>query len=492
MHNARRARLVGLAIASLAMVCRLAGCSEPTASSVPPLEWRVEPEASSLEVGFEQQFDLVPAGGPPDVRPTLPVAWGTSAPSVATVDPGGLARGVGPGTTYVRAFVDGTPVGEGTLTVAPLRMTEVSAGEFFTCGVSSAAVAYCWGRGAEGALGVGDRDDRLIATPAVSEVRFASVNGRYEHTCGVALDGTAYCWGENVVGRLGTGPANGSSLVPERVASTVHFVTVAAGGWFTCGVATDALVYCWGANDRGSVGDSTSVDRYSPVPVGGGREFAAVTAGGLHACGVTVSHDAYCWGANNGGQLGDGTVLDRPIPTPVAGNLKFTSISAAVAHTCGVTEAGDAYCWGDNYRGKLGAGELEGSLVPVKVVGGEKYQSIVTGLLFSCALTIDGRVYCWGGNLGHALGRPMSELDESPVPLLLPGDRRYTSISATGTHTCGIAEDGLTYCWGANPWGQLGVGVYSFGSAEALSILGQVAAGVASQNSSSNPRSTAH
>jgi alpha-tubulin suppressor-like RCC1 family protein len=43
--------------------------------------------------------------------------------------------------------------------------------------------------------------------------------------------------------------------------------------------------------------------------------------GSGHTCGVTTSHVGYCWGRNNFGQLGDGTTTDRPTPVPVAGAM---------------------------------------------------------------------------------------------------------------------------------------------------------------------------
>jgi len=41
---------------------------------------------------------------------------------------------------------------------------------------------------------------------------------------------------------------------------------------------------------------------------------------------------------------------------------------------------------------------------------------------------------------------------------LVSGGIRFTSISNSATHACGVATDGFGYCWGRNNEGQLGDG----------------------------------
>ncbi len=53
------------------------------------------------------------------------------------------------------------------------------------------------------------------------------------------------------------------------------------------------------------------------------------------------------------------------------------------------------------------------------------------------------------------LYRPATECSTRPVPVL--GNLRFRQLS-TGSHTCAISMDGMTYCWGPNLNGQLGTG----------------------------------
>src|SRR5687768_5284961 len=104
----------------------------------------------------------------------------------------------------------------------------------------------------------------------------------------------------------GPGPALAITSNPA-----LSFRQVSAGTFNTCGVTDDDLAYCWGMNGLGQLGDGTTDNRSTPVPVSGARHFRQVSSGGDHACGVTADDQAYCWGRNDHGQLGNGKRLNR-------------------------------------------------------------------------------------------------------------------------------------------------------------------------------------
>jgi alpha-tubulin suppressor-like RCC1 family protein len=89
------------------------------------------------------------------------------------------------------------------------------------------------------------------------------------------------------------------------------------GGHHGCAQTFDGRVFCWGANDRGQLGDGTLTDRPDPTQVAGldPASTLAVAWMGDHDCAITHSGELRCWGANDRGEIGDGTTSDRWQPT---------------------------------------------------------------------------------------------------------------------------------------------------------------------------------
>jgi len=165
-----------------------------------------------------------------------------------------------------------------------------------------------------------------VPAPVAGGLRFRKVAAGLWHTCGVTVDYLAYCWGWNNYGQLGDGTAE-RRLAPVAVVGGLQFKDVAVGTQHTCGVTLSDRSYCWGRNDLGQLGIGTRDTRKRPVPVVGGLRFETVTTGfserdsvsGLHTCGLTTDEIAYCWGANRFGQLGNPVQGFSAVPVRVSG-----------------------------------------------------------------------------------------------------------------------------------------------------------------------------
>jgi alpha-tubulin suppressor-like RCC1 family protein len=340
-----------------------------------------------------------------------------------------------------------------------LSFDKIGLGFNHSCMLTAAGEAYCWGSNQEGQLGTASAMQlcsggtvRCSPTPlrVVGIPGLASIDGSVRHTCALTLDGAAWCWGMGLGGQLGDGLRTNSSA-PVAVSGGLRFVAldVGIGGLVSCGIATDALTYCWGPGDQGGLGNGTTDGADHPTPVATSLRFTTVAVGDNHACALVAIGDAYCWGRNTFGKLGNGAPGAQLVPTSVVGGYTFRAIAAGGEHTCALTNAGLAYCWG--FGQSLGNGSDAGQNVPVAVSGNHEFVTLRAGYQHTCALTSLGEAFCWGPLQGRN-----GTVEYRLTPVAVGGSLRFRALDAGGVVTCGIATDGVAYCWGSNNWGAVG------------------------------------
>jgi len=323
----------------------------------------------------------------------------------------------------------------------------------------------CWGAGASGQLGDGVLPKRsplpAEVFPAGSDVE-AVAAGRL-HTCALVA-GRVYCWGSNVWQQ--TGPSRPYVVTLPRHVEGVRSeaLQISAGSEHTC-AATGEGVWCWGRSSSGQTGTKacTKLSRLKkcklgPVRVAGlAGNVDELALGHSHSCAL-VAGVVQCWGANERGQLGDGSDVSRHTPAPVDGLPgKATALVAGANHSCALAE-GALYCWGANDRGQLGDGTTEDRNHPVAVSGMPEIPvTLAAGEAHSCAAMQTG-VRCWGdGREGQVDGLPRA--GANPQPLSAPPiSVGVTALAAGLDVSCALRSDSRVQCWGDNDFGQLGSG----------------------------------
>jgi alpha-tubulin suppressor-like RCC1 family protein/competence protein ComGC len=323
------------------------------------------------------------------------------------------------------------------------------------------------------------KDDVLLG----KTIKSLAVGGT-NHVCAIASDNLAYCWGAGTNGRLGTGSSS-SSATPASVSTTgvlsgKTMKALSSGNNSTCAIASDNLGYCWGLNTSGQLGNNSTTSSSSAVAVTmtgalAGKTLKNIATGGSSACAIASDNLVYCWGDNSYGQLGDGTTTPSSVPVAVntAGVLSgktIKNIAVAGNFACVIASDSKVYCWGDKSFGRLGDATSSGnSSVPVAVVwtgvlSGKTAKSIDTATSggHTCIIASDNKAYCWGqGSAGQLGNSATTSTVSSPVAVVtndaLSG-KTLSSIAVNGSHTCTIATTGLAYCWGSNTSGRLGDG----------------------------------
>ena len=289
-------------------------------------------------------------------------------------------------------------------------------------------------------------------TPVPAAPTLASRGG---HSCAVVTGGVVSCWGQNNNGELGDSTTQ-NRTTPVVARNLTGAQSVAAGDRHSCAVLLSGAVWCWGQNTAGQVGDGTTTLRKVPTQVSGISTAKQVAGGLAHTCAVLTNGRVNCWGQNTYGQLGDGSNTSRSTFVEVQGITNAVWVSAGNTFSCAVLATGTAQCWGGNGSGQLGDNGTAATTSPVNVASLTNAVAVSSGTKSSCATLSDGTVNCWGENTSQQLGDGTSENRRFPVAVTGLTGARHATVG--DNHACAVLLTGPMVCWGENINGKLGDG----------------------------------
>ena len=301
------------------------------------------------------------------------------------------------------------------------QVWQISSGTSRMCALRADSV-LCWGEEPLGRLE--QSVERVLRTPSTLQGlgSVAQLVLGDAHACALDLEGRVLCLGFNDVGQLGDGPrelADEHRQRPGQVTDLRDVVALTAGDDHTCALSADGLVSCWGRASDGQIGDGAlSSVRRSPSTALSLRGAVEVAAGADHTCARQGSGLVFCWGKNSDGQLGDGTTLTRAAPVQVVGLQDAVELAVSGDRTCARRLGGQVVCWGKNSDGQLGDGSTSGRVRPVQVVGLQDAVELAAGPTHTCARRANGQVVCWGKNSNGQLGDGTAQRRMMPVQVL--------------------------------------------------------------------------
>jgi len=257
---------------------------------------------------------------------------------------------------------DGRGASVGALGLVPTSVTAVrgaiqlAVGDYHACALEGTGRVQCWGHGGNGQIG--SDAARAFASPRVITGFGAAraIASGAEHVCAVDRNGGAWCWGRNTEGQLGDGIA-GSRIKPVRVVGITDAIAIASGSHHSCAVMKGGTVSCWGDNHHLQLGPNsgTQPKHNTPVRVPGLSDVVQVEGGLAHTCVRQRSNRVLCWGSNEAGQLGHSSSASRrAVPTELRVTSDTFGLALGRAHTCSLGRSGEIVCWGSNDHAALG------------------------------------------------------------------------------------------------------------------------------------------
>ncbi len=243
---------------------------------------------------------------------------------------------------------------------------QVVCGKSHTLAIKANGTLWAWGKNVNGQLGIGNSDASLHSTPIQIGVgnNWTSVSAGDAYSMAIKADGTLWAWGDNTFGQFGNGTPNPTpTTAPIQISGLDTWVDVECGTDFTLILKSNGTLSAAGNNDFGQLGIGSlasivpSFQLVTAVPTNNWISIAA-SAGGAHSLGVTSNGLVYAWGDNTHGQIGDGTFNPHNAPVVVSFfqtlGVKALTVYAGLAHSFAIINTGEIYGWGDNASSQLG------------------------------------------------------------------------------------------------------------------------------------------
>lgn len=197
------------------------------------------------------------------------------------------------------------------------KVSGISCGNNFTLLWTTDGEAYSWGCGRHGVLGHEEADDKL--TPACilsfksSGIKVVQMSAGFAHSGAVSSDGQLYMFGKGEDGALGLGRNPPKQVkVPTLVGDLQDISEVSCNvgekhGHTLC-VTKEGQVFAFGDGYKGKLGLGDQETRWSPTVIQqesfSGEHISHVSAGGIHSAAVSREGHVFTWGCGSDGRLG--------------------------------------------------------------------------------------------------------------------------------------------------------------------------------------------
>ncbi len=240
--------------------------------------------------------------------------------------------------------------------VLPVAAKQISLTDDTVMALSSDGRLFAWGNDREGPFGRGGSTGPALQPKEVSRaapgLTFDTVTTGGGNVCGVDSARALWCWGRNAQGQLGLPSTVGQYREPQKVLTDVDQVD--SSEFITCIIRRGEL-WCFGNDDN-------SVNYPEPTRIDIAKSVRQVDARFLHLCAVDVDDGLWCWGRGVEGQLGLGNTTSQTAPQKVG--ARVSQVAVGGFSTCARATDNRILCMGKNEDGQLGDGSTTRNNLP--------------------------------------------------------------------------------------------------------------------------------
>ncbi|XP_021187331.1 probable E3 ubiquitin-protein ligase HERC3 isoform X2 [Helicoverpa armigera] len=194
------------------------------------------------------------------------------------------------------------------------------------------------------------------------------------------------------------------------------------------------------------------------------NHIKSVAAGEFHSMYLTNTGHLYSCGNNEVGQLGrhtDNREGKTPALVETFKDCTVSAVACGIQHSVALDEWGQLFSWGSDSMGQLGSNLGTHAQDKPKFVKGLATRNVIQvacGAYHSIALTNNGDLFSWGANSYGQCGLgTMTNKEMIPQAITSLLGVPIAMIACGSNHTFALSKSGAVFGWGKNTHGQLGL-----------------------------------
>jgi alpha-tubulin suppressor-like RCC1 family protein len=239
-------------------------------------------------------------------------------------------------------------------------ITQVHQGLLTPMVITNTGRVLIWGSNQDGALGIGNNNYSVVVQTPQS---LNSCGGQTNFTLGSSGDGSFIGSINSCTTNVAVPSSNTTTPTPTPTATSIAQSTTVIPTIVPINASTVSVaIYGFGANNRGQLGDGTTISRATPTLILMNQEFSSITQGHEFTLGITVQGELYAWGRGDEGQLADNSTVYHSQLTPRLVDLSSVLYAALVKCVTGVdtvlclSNNSVIVGWGNNSNGQISDG----------------------------------------------------------------------------------------------------------------------------------------
>lgn len=151
--------------------------------------------------------------------------------------------------------------------------------------------------------------------------------------------------------------------------------------------------------------------------------------------------------------LGDNSNINRSLPIQIGNDTDWSYICSGET-SFAIKTSGSLWGWGANDLGQLGintSGPSDNRSSPVQIGNLTNWKKVIAGYDWALALKTDGTLWGWGANTFGQLG--LGDVVNRSSPVQIGTGTDWSEIG----HNFAIKTNGTLWAWGSNTFGELGL-----------------------------------